>query len=106
MTGTAPLPASSGNTTRHRLNRGGNRKLNHALHLIAINRCRLDTETKAYVARRLAEGKTKREVLRCLKRHLGGDLPSAHGRHTHRNSGLTLIEGLEPIGLPRAWLRK
>jgi transposase len=70
MTGTAPLPASSGNTTRHRLNRGGNRKLNHALHLIAINRCRLDTETKAYVARRLAEGKTKREVLRCLKRHL------------------------------------
>jgi transposase len=70
MTGTAPLPASSGNTTRHRLNRGGNRKLNHALHLIAINRCRLDPETKAYVARRLAEGKTKREVLRCLKRHL------------------------------------
>jgi transposase len=70
MTGTAPLPASSGNTTRHRLNRGGNRKLNHALHLIAINRCRLDPETKAYVTRRLAEGKTKREVLRCLKRHL------------------------------------
>ena len=70
MTGTAPLPASSGTTTRHRLNRGGNRKLNHALHLIAINRCRLDPETKTYVARRLAEGKTKREVLRCLKRHL------------------------------------
>jgi transposase len=70
MAGTAPLPASSGTTTRHRLNRGGNRKLNHALHLIAINRCRLDPETKTYVARRLAEGKTKREVLRCLKRHL------------------------------------
>lgn len=70
MTGTAPLPASSGKTTRHRLNRGGNRKLNRALHLIAINRCRLDPETKVYVTRRLAEGKTKREVLRCLKRHL------------------------------------
>jgi hypothetical protein len=52
------------------VNRGGNRKLNHALHLIAINRCRLDPETKAYVTRRLAEGKTKREVLRCLNRHL------------------------------------
>jgi hypothetical protein len=48
----------------------GNRKLNHALHLIAINRCRLDPETKAYVTRRLAEGKAKREVLRCLQRHL------------------------------------
>jgi transposase len=70
MAGTAPLPASSGVTTRHRLNRGGNRKLNHALHLIAINRCRLDEQTKTYVARRLREGKTKREVLRCLKRHL------------------------------------
>lgn len=74
MTGTAPLPASSGTTTRHRLNRGGNRKLNHALHLIAINRCRLDPETKAYVATRLAEGKTKKEVLRCLKRHLANVL--------------------------------
>jgi transposase len=57
-------------TTRYRLNRGGNRKLNHALHRIAIDRCRLDPETKAYVARRLTEGKTKLVVLQCLKRHL------------------------------------
>jgi transposase len=64
----------------------GNRKLYHALYLIAINRCRLDPETKAYVRRRLAEGKTKREVLRCLKRHLASViLPSTLGRHTHRN---------------------
>lgn len=69
LAGVAPIPASSGQTTRHRLNRGGNRKLNHALHVIAINRCRLDPRTRAYVARRMAEGKTK-EALRCLKRHI------------------------------------
>jgi transposase len=70
FTGTAPLPASSGTTTRHRLNRGGNRKLNCALHRIAVIRSRCDDETRAYLARRRAEGKTKREALRCLKRQL------------------------------------
>jgi transposase len=70
FTGTAPLQASSGTTTRHRLNRGGNRKLNCALHTIAVTRSRCDDDTKAYLARRRAEGKTKREAIRCLKRQL------------------------------------
>jgi transposase len=69
-TGTAPIPASSGNTKRHRLHRGGDRQLNHALHIIALSRARTDPATRAYLDRRHAEGKTKKEALRCLKRHL------------------------------------
>jgi transposase len=70
MAGTAPLEASSGATKRHRLNRGGNRQLNLALHIVAVNRCRLDPATKAYMSKKQAEGKNKAEALRCLKRHL------------------------------------
>lgn len=70
LSGTAPIPASSGKTVRHRLNRGGNRKLNHALYFVAVTRCRLDDETKAFMERKLSEGKTKKEAIRCLKRHL------------------------------------
>jgi transposase len=68
--GTAPIPASSGNTQRHRLHRGGDRQLNHALHIIALSRARTDPTTRAYLDRRHTEGKTKKEALRCLKRHL------------------------------------
>jgi transposase len=68
--GTAPIPASSGNTKRHRLHRGGDRQLNHALHIIALSRARTDPATRAYLDRRHADGKTKKEALRCLKRHL------------------------------------
>jgi transposase len=70
MAGVAPIPASSGKTRRHRLHRGGNRQLNHALHVIALTRSRVDPETRAYLARKRAEGKTHREAMRCLKRHL------------------------------------
>lgn len=70
MAGTAPLLASSGMSSRHRLNRGGNRKLNFALHYMALVRYRSDEETKAYVERRRAQGKTFKETMRCLKRHL------------------------------------
>ena len=70
QTGTAPIPASSGRVVRHRLHRGGDRRLNSALHMIAITKARLDPQTKAYLERKRAEGKTKREALRCLKRHL------------------------------------
>jgi transposase len=66
----APIPASSGRTHRHRLDRGGNRQLNCALHRLAVNKGRLDPETATYLARKQAEGKTRREALRCLKRHL------------------------------------
>jgi transposase len=68
--GSAPIPASSGRTQRHRLDHGGNRQLNCALHRLAVTKSRLDPETAAYLARRQAEGKTRREAIRCLKRHL------------------------------------
>lgn len=70
MAGTAPLLASSGMSSRHRLNRGGNRRLNFALHYMALVRYRSDEDTKAYVERRRAEGKSFKEAMRCLKRHL------------------------------------
>lgn len=70
MAGVAPIPASSGKTRRHRLHRGGDRQLNRALHMIALTRARLDPETRAYLARKRAEGKSNREAMRCLKRHL------------------------------------
>jgi transposase len=70
LTGTAPLEASSGTTKRHRLNRGGNRQLNYALHMMARARLRHDVDTKAYVARRQVEGKSEKEAVRCLKRLL------------------------------------
>lgn len=68
--GSAPIPASSGRTNRHRLNRSGNRTLNRALYTIAITQIRGDTEGRAYYLRKRAEGKTAREALRCLKRRL------------------------------------
>jgi transposase len=70
QTGTAPIPCSSGQRTKHRLNRGGDRQLNHALHIIAITRAQRDSATKEYLARKEAEGKTTKGSLRCLKRHL------------------------------------
>ena len=74
--GVAPIPVSSGRTDRHPLHRGGDRQLNRALHVIAITRARIDPETRAYLERKRSEGKTSREALRCLKRHLA--------RHIHR----------------------
>jgi transposase len=68
--GSAPIPASSGRTVRHRLNRGGNRQLNRCLYLIALTAIRNDTEARVYYRRKRAEGKTKPEALRCLKRRL------------------------------------
>jgi transposase len=68
--GIAPIPCSSGQRDRHRLDRGGDRQLNHALHIIAITRARHDPATRAYLARKEAEGKGKKGALRCLKRHL------------------------------------
>jgi len=70
LAGVCPIPASSGQTTRHRLNRGGDRQLNRALHTITLSRLSCHPETQAYATRRLAEGKTSREIRRCLKRHI------------------------------------
>jgi len=69
IAGTCPIPASSGNTERHRLNRGGDRRLNWALNTIVLTRMRDDTQTRVYVERRTTEGKTRREIRRCLKRY-------------------------------------
>jgi transposase len=69
-TGTAPLEASSGQVVRHRLSRAGDRKLNHALYLMAIVQIRHPTAGQAYYQRKLAEGKSAKEALRCLKRRL------------------------------------
>jgi transposase len=74
LAGTSPLQASSGRTTRHRLNRGGDRALNCAVHTIALTRMRCCERTRAYVARRTTEGKTLREIRRCLTRYITREL--------------------------------
>jgi transposase len=74
LCGVSPVPASSGTTTRHRLNRGGDRAANSALHIIAIGRLRTDPRTKAYVAKRIAEGHSKLEAIRCLKRYIAREV--------------------------------
>ena len=75
LAGVAPLPANSGKTTtRYRLNRYGDRQLNRALHTIVLSRQRYDQATKDYTERRTSEGKTPREIKRCLKRYIARDL--------------------------------
>ena len=74
LAGVAPIPASSGNTTRHRLNRGSDRRLNRALHAIALTRMRVDPATRTYVERRRAEGRTTKEIHRSLKRYIARHL--------------------------------
>ena len=74
MCGVAPLPASSGKTQRHRLNRGGNRQANNALYRIVVTRMSSDPRTRDYVARRRAEGKTNGEIARILKRYVAREV--------------------------------
>ena len=72
--GACPIPASSGKTNRHRLNRGGNRQANSALHMVVLSRIRIDERTQAHLKRRLAEGLSKRETIRCLKRYVAREI--------------------------------
>lgn len=74
LSGTSPIPASSGLTNRHRLNRSGDRQLNRVLHVIVLTRLRTDQRTRAYAERRRAEGKSNREISRCLKRYVARQL--------------------------------
>jgi transposase len=74
LSGTAPIPVSSGRTDRHRLNRLGDRQLNRALHIVAVTRMRSHPPTVAYVQRRRAEGRTDKEIRRCVKRYLARHL--------------------------------
>jgi transposase len=87
LSGTAPVPVSSGRTDRHRLNRLGDRQLNRALHTMAVSRMRSHPPTLAYVQRRRAEGKTDREIRRCIKRYLA--------RHLYRT--LSAAPGPHPV---------
>ncbi len=84
LAGVAPIPASSGQTTRHRLSRGGDRQLNRALHTIVLHRRQHDPQTRDYIARRVAEGKSLREATRLVKRYLA--------RRLYR-----LLENQEPL---------
>jgi transposase len=107
LRGASPLPASSGKTTRHRLNYGGDRDANRALHLIAVCRLRYCPRTRAYARRRAAEGKGKAEILRCLKRYiaretyrtLSADLADLHRHQPARST--TIYCGAGPIGTTR-----
>jgi len=74
LCGVSPVEASSGKVVRHRLNRGGNRDATRALHLICVVRMRIDERTRRYVARRTAEGKSRREIMRCLKRYIAREV--------------------------------
>ncbi len=74
LCGVAPVPASSGKTQRHRLSRGGNRDANRALYLLAVGRLGWDERTRAYAERRSREGKTKSEIIRCLKRYIAREI--------------------------------
>lgn len=77
LCGAAPLPASSGRTHRHRLNRGGDRQANAALYRIVLCRLRWDPRTRAYTQRRTTEGMSKKEIIRCLKRYLAREVYTA-----------------------------
>jgi transposase len=91
LCGVAPIPASSGRTTRHRLHRGGDRAANRALHLAVVVRLRYDARTRAYVERRTREGLSKMETIRCLKRYLAREVYrtlSADLRELHGLDGL------------------
>jgi len=97
--GTAPLAASSGRTVRHRLNRGGNRRLNYALYIMAITQARADTEGRAYYDRKRAEGKTAKEAIRCLKRQLSDQVYKA--MRADATTARALLEGhATPPGAP------
>ena len=99
LCGVAPIPASSGKTRRHRLNRGGDRAANNALYTVVLTRLRLDDRTRRYVARRTNEGLSRREITRCLQRYVARELyqvlvslpPSSSSWPPH---------GLERVGQP------
>jgi transposase len=91
LAGANPIPASSGQVTRHRLNRSGDRQLNRALHTIVVARLRDDPETRAYAARRRAEGKSVRDIRRCLKRAVARQLFKLLERYDRPGLGLLLM---------------
>ena len=102
LAGTCPIPASSGNTTRPRLNRGGDRRLNRALTTITIVRMRVDPATRAYVARRRAEGRTTKEIMRSLKRYITRQLFRALAAAHPISAARQIGDGVPPCQLERS----
>ena len=106
LCGACPLPASSGETRRHRLNRGGNRQANPALHMIVVYRMRTDQRTRDYVERRTREGLSKREVMRCLKCYVAREVYRAPEVIEQRQNVLAAAYAARPdrfvVGPPRA----
>ncbi len=111
LCGASPIEASSGATVRHRLNRGGNRQANNALWRIAITRLRVDQRTIDYAQRRRAQGKTRREIIRCLKRHIAREIyrlltdppQTPHGadlRRARQRARLTLRDTGQALNVP------
>ena len=109
LCGASPVQASSGQTVRHRLNQGGNRQANSALWRIATTRMRTDPATQQYVERRRAQGKKKREIIRCLKRHIAPQIyqlltnppptPNCARLRTRRqHAGITITHAAQQIG--------
>jgi transposase len=107
LCGVSPVPASSGKTTRHRLNYGGDRQANRTLHLIVVCRLRYCERTRAYAKRRTAEGKTKPEIMRCLKRYIAREtyhtlIADLNSLHLSTPPVTTTINcGAGPIGITR-----
>jgi transposase len=110
LCGASPIPVSSGRRDRHRLNHGGDRDANRALHMIAVCRLRYCARTRAYAQRRLAEGKTKPEILRCLKRYIARELfhtlsadlaDLTHQPLAPPSRAVTITCGAGPIGRTR-----
>lgn len=99
LCGVSPIPASSGKTRRHRLNRGGDRAANNALYTVVLTRLRLDDRTRAYVARRTGEGLSKREIIRCLQRYVARELYQLLVRLPPSSSSWP-PHGLEWVGQP------
>jgi hypothetical protein len=87
LCGASPIPASSGQTNRHRLNRGGDRQANAALYRIVLVRLRWDPRTQDYLARRTQEGKTKKEIIRCLKRYVAREVYAVLRTAHHQKTG-------------------
>lgn len=113
LCGAAPIPASSGRTTRHRLNRGGDRAANSALHRIAVVRLATDPNTRAYAKKRTAEGKSKKDILRCLKRAIAREIyhlitrppttqTSTDLRPKRKALGLNLVDTADAFGCSAA----
>jgi hypothetical protein len=106
LAGVAPIPASSGQRTRHRLSRGGNRQANNAFHRIVLLRMRhREPRTMAYFTRRRAEGLTDRDIVRCLKRHIANEVYAALlNPGTDNPAGQKLRERRQRAGVPIAML--